>query len=650
MGAVYRARHVRTGRRYAVKVMPQASQLDPDLVRRFRREAELLASLGHAGLVAVHDFDVDTDGTAYMVMDCLSGEDVAARIEREGAMEPKAALKVARQVASALEAAHAAGVLHRDLKPANIFLQTQAGAEERAVLLDFGIAKIMEHGDSTRLTQTGATIGTPGYMSPEQARAEELDVRSDVYSLGCVVYEMLCGAAPFDGPTITAILAKVLTEEPPRPSSVELGLPSAVDEVLAKALSKKRDERYLTPSALVRDLENVFAGHLAAPSARALARTELSSPNVAGAVASSVVASDETNVKELRQRRIAIGAGLGLIGLVAVMGASYVWVKGASTQDVENAVDVAQDDDIARDHVAAADQPPPEVHAGLTNVPSLSDAALTPQHADAGKAQQADVASSSGRVVVARKHRRPKHDSTQPTTHNTPEPTTTTTVHPSMAGQIETMKKHLAQYESLQGLFGEYRKALAPAGGRAPAICTGGLSERLHARARAMDAPGVSQSVGAIHNQIKEMCGVFEKIDNPPPEAELLFKKARRELDEAARAVASAQPGAGIDAADLSKLKRTISSAQTEIRPGKRFACGSSNFRVLEAFVQVIEDRDLMYAVRDAHYAQRDACNSLGWASAEPRRSALVQTVDAMQSSYRQAAQSYRDSIRNMGG
>lgn len=210
------------------------------------------------------------------------------------------------------------------------------------------------------------------------------------------------------------------------------------------------------------------------------------------------------------------------------------------------------------------------------------------------------------------------------------------------------MKKYLAGYEVLQDVLSEYRKALTGSGPATPAICKGGLADRLLARAKAIDAPGAAQSVGSIHSQISEVCEIYEKINDPPPEAEIRFKKARQELSEAARVVADAKPGEGIDATDLGKLKRAISSATSEMQPGKRFPCGSANYRVLEAFVQVIEARDLMYAVRSAQYAHRDACNSLGWAGAEPRRKSLVQVIDTMQSSYRQAAQSYRDSIRNM--
>ncbi len=642
MGAVYRARHVRTGRRYAVKVMPQASQLDPDLVRRFRREAELLASLGHAGLVAVHDFDVDDDGTAYMVMDCLAGEDVAARLERQGALHPRQALKIARQVASALEAAHAAGVLHRDLKPANIFLQTQAGAEERAVLLDFGIAKIMEDGDATRLTHTGATIGTPGYMSPEQARAEELDVRSDVYSLGCVIYEMLCGVPPFDGPTVTAILVKVLTEEPARPSSVELNLPSVVDDVLSKALAKSREERYLTPTALVRDLEAIWpheGGGVRAPTQPAPANTALSDGGASQAGVSLVGAP--SSEKKRPVLLLVAGAFLGALGLVAIAGAAVWWAQRGDSDDV-----MAQGGDDIVDPRPVDDGPPTLDVSTTAPIVAMADAAVFAP--DAAKPTNAKQDKPSRRP-----HRpnrlRPKADPT-PTPGLTTPTSTPTPSNPSMAGHIQTMKKYLAGYEALQGILAEYRRALSSSGARTPAICKGGLSSKLMNRAKGLDAPGAAQSVGSIHNQVDDICAIYEKIDDPPPEAEIRFKKARSELAEAARAVASARPGEGIDAADLSKLKRTISGATSEMQPEKRFPCGSSNFRVIEAFVQVIEDRDLKYAIRDAHYAHRDACNSLGWAGAEPRRKALVQTVDTMQSSYRQAAQSYRDSIRNMGG
>ncbi len=238
IGEVYEATHTRTGRKYAIKVLQDP---DPQAVRRFQREAEALAAIGHPGVVGIHDFNQSEDGLTYLVMDKLEGEDLSARLER-GALSQGEALARFSEVAGALSAAHRAGVLHRDLKPSNIFLMRADGFEERAVLLDFGLAKPV-HDDRTKLTATGQTMGTPMYMSPEQALGEELDERSDVYSLGAVLYEMLCGLPPFDGPTLTAILSKVLTA-PPQPLHLRgVNVPDDLNAAVSAALAKSPEDR-----------------------------------------------------------------------------------------------------------------------------------------------------------------------------------------------------------------------------------------------------------------------------------------------------------------------------------------------------------------------------------------------------------------------
>lgn len=250
IGQVYQAVHVRTGRSYALKVL---TDNDDSALPRFRREAEALSAIGHPGVVAIHDFDESQEGIAYLVMDHLVGTDLAGRIGR-GALPLEEALDRFDEVADALGAAHTAGVLHRDLKPSNIFLRREGELPERAVLLDFGLAKSVDP-ERTKLTATGQTMGTPLYMSPEQALGEELDVRSDVYSLSAVLYEMLCGQPPFDGPNLTAILSKVLMT-PPQPLRMRgIQIPDELETLILRALGKGRDGRPATVSefrALVR--------------------------------------------------------------------------------------------------------------------------------------------------------------------------------------------------------------------------------------------------------------------------------------------------------------------------------------------------------------------------------------------------------------
>ena len=274
VGAVFEVTQIRTGRRYALKTLLPEMALRHGARERFQREAEVLASMGHAGIVSIHDFDTEADGTQFLVMDLLEGEDLSTRIANAGALDLKTALRVMEEVASALAAAHAQGIVHRDLKPANVFLTTREGAEERAMILDFGLAKNASN-DSLHLTATGVGVGTPLYMSPEQARGAEVDARTDVYALGTILYEMLVGEAPFIGPSLTAVIAQLLTEPPPRLSEhAAKPTPWMLDAVVEKALAKAPDDRYATVQALM----EAVRGASGSSSERALANTALPPP------------------------------------------------------------------------------------------------------------------------------------------------------------------------------------------------------------------------------------------------------------------------------------------------------------------------------------------------------------------------------------
>ncbi len=247
MGEVWVARHLRTGRKYALKVLPAAASGDPDAIKRFEREALAASALGHPNIVAVHDFHRE-GAMPYMVMDLLEGETLEQRLTRVGSLPWDDAKRIALELAYALAAAHDAGLLHRDLKPSNVCLVPQPGGKERAVLLDFGLVKTTAEVAVSRITMTGAALGTPLYMSPEQARGEPLDERSDVYALGAVLFEMLTGAPPFFDRTIAAVYARLLAELPPAASSLApKPCPPAVDVLLAKTLAKEKAER--PPSA-----------------------------------------------------------------------------------------------------------------------------------------------------------------------------------------------------------------------------------------------------------------------------------------------------------------------------------------------------------------------------------------------------------------
>ena len=243
MGIVYVAQHIRTLRRYALKAMIPTEN-DPASVQRFQREATVVSAVGHPGIVAIHDLGEDS-GIHYLVMDLLAGETLEARLTRVGSLDWTEAKKILFEVGQALAAAHEAGVLHRDIKPANIFLAQSPSKSEQAILLDFGLALPLEMGAKVRVTATGAVIGTPLYMSPEQARGEKMDQRSDLFSLAAVLYEMMSGAPPFLDHTLANVYTKLLTSQvvslgtvAPRP------VPQAVDWAVHYALQKDPAHRY----------------------------------------------------------------------------------------------------------------------------------------------------------------------------------------------------------------------------------------------------------------------------------------------------------------------------------------------------------------------------------------------------------------------
>ncbi len=257
MGEVWVARHLRTNRKYALKVLPSGVSISSEAIRRFEREALAASALGHPNIVGVHDFHRE-GAIPYMVMDLLEGETLEARLTRVGALSWEDARRIGLELASALSAAHDAGLLHRDLKPSNVCLVPQPDGKERAVLLDFGLVKPTDDVAVSRITMTGAALGTPLYMSPEQARGEPLDVRSDVYALGAVVFEMLTGAPPFFDRTIAAVYARLLAETPPAASSLApRPCPVAVDAVLARALSKEKADRPPSARAFAEELLHV---------------------------------------------------------------------------------------------------------------------------------------------------------------------------------------------------------------------------------------------------------------------------------------------------------------------------------------------------------------------------------------------------------
>lgn len=267
MGAVYEARHTIIGKRVAVKVLLEKFLAKSDFVARLLQEARLASAIGHEHIVDVTDFGTTDDGRAFVAMEFLDGESLAQLVMREAPLPVERALRIARQVASALGAAHAKGIVHRDVKPENVYL-IRRGDADFVKVVDFGISKAVKQGQGDdapdyRLTHTGLLLGTPLYMSPEQARGDEdLDERVDVWAMGVMLYECLTGEVPFRANNYLGIISQVLTHTPRPPSQLrpELGIPEAVEAVVMHAMEKDRTRRYARMSDVERDLDRLLAG------------------------------------------------------------------------------------------------------------------------------------------------------------------------------------------------------------------------------------------------------------------------------------------------------------------------------------------------------------------------------------------------------
>lgn len=256
MGAVYRGTHVLMDKTVAVKVLRPALAADEKIVARFSREARAASRISHPHALSVTDFGESDDGVVFLVMEYIDGKTLKEIIREAGPMPLPRVVEIIRQVGGALDAAHDQGVVHRDLKSENIMLLNSAGSDY-AKVLDFGIAKIKEPigAYDPGLTAPDLVIGTPQYMSPEQcSQASEIDARSDLYSLGVIIYEMLVGHVPFTGASPTAIMMKHMQHEAPSVLQERPDLPSGLERVLQRAMAKRPDDRYQNVGDLVEDL------------------------------------------------------------------------------------------------------------------------------------------------------------------------------------------------------------------------------------------------------------------------------------------------------------------------------------------------------------------------------------------------------------
>lgn len=261
MGVVYRCRHLVLDRSVAIKILKPDLAQEEEVLQRFMIEAKAASSIGSKHIVNVLDFGRLADGSSYLVMEQLNGQTLGDLLAASPLLPPTIVLSIALQIAEGLEAAHAVGVVHRDLKPDNVFLTETKPDEYFVTILDFGIAKVQA--SQNKLTQQGTLVGTPHYMSPEQATAGPADHRSDIYSLGVILFEMATGDVPFDGETPVAVLTQHVHEKPPDLKSVlppGRVLPAGVAPLIQKCLAKNPDRRYQSMGDLRADLATVIRG------------------------------------------------------------------------------------------------------------------------------------------------------------------------------------------------------------------------------------------------------------------------------------------------------------------------------------------------------------------------------------------------------
>jgi serine/threonine-protein kinase len=328
MARVYLASDRVLERQVAVKVLTPPYGQDPVFVERFQREARSAAGLSHPNVVAVFDSGSDAD-QHYLVMEYVAGPSLAQLLHRQGRLAPRRAVELAIQVCAALAAAHAQGLVHRDVKPANVLV----GPDGRVKVTDFGIAKAAA---ATTLTGTGTVLGTAAYLSPEQAQGRPVDARSDLYSLGCVLYELLCGTPPFgsgaDSPAV-AVASRHLHQPPEPPSARNSQVDAALDAVVLTALAKDPAQRFQSAIELQAALEQVLAGETVAAGPGQPAAAAAPTEPLPGLPARTGVLAATTGpaVRDAGRRPAWLGWALPVAGLALAIGlVAVLWPDGGS--------------------------------------------------------------------------------------------------------------------------------------------------------------------------------------------------------------------------------------------------------------------------------------------------------------------------------
>jgi eukaryotic-like serine/threonine-protein kinase len=330
MGAVYLARHVTLGRPAAIKVLHPSLSSNQDMVSRFFNEARAATAVRNPGIVEVFDYGVLEDGSAYIVMEYLEGENLGARIRR-GRMSVAATMTIIRAISRALQAAHEQGIVHRDLKPDNVFLvpDGELASGERVKLLDFGIAKLAPVSGEVSQTRTGMVMGTPTYMAPEQCRgAGSVDHRADLYALGCVAYHMMCGQPPFVSDGAGDLIARHLYFAPQPLRSLSPEIPADVDDLVLWLLQKDPAARPASATDVVRAIDRLAAASVAGVM-QTQPPTRFSVPSIAPVAETTLrgAASAVALVDAPPRSRAPLVVGVGL-GVVAVAAMLFITLRG----------------------------------------------------------------------------------------------------------------------------------------------------------------------------------------------------------------------------------------------------------------------------------------------------------------------------------
>lgn len=270
MGAVYRGRHLLLNQPVAIKLLHPEFARRGDMLERFMREARASASIGNEHIIRVHDCGLTHEGRAFIVMELLEGKSLEDLLQDEGRIDPARAVEITAQVLDGLSAAHGAGIIHRDMKPANVFVRPakEPGRPEFVTVLDFGISKVIEPGSDQKLTQTGAVLGTPLFMAPEQIMSPQaIDHRIDLYATGVMLYQMLSGRLPYEGTNTAELIVKACTTPPVPLRDVARDLPPALVEVVEKAMARDASARWQSTAEFTRSLRAALASPAPSPSA-----------------------------------------------------------------------------------------------------------------------------------------------------------------------------------------------------------------------------------------------------------------------------------------------------------------------------------------------------------------------------------------------